>query len=74
MVELGGKATTLGIPSSLTQSLGTAGGGMPLRLAVEEGDTIAIIEAMKMEVPVKAPRAGTLHHRVKPGTQLSRLR
>lgn len=26
-----------------------------------EGDTVAIIEAMKMESPVKAPAAGTLH-------------
>ena len=28
---------------------------------VAEGDTVAIIEAMKMESPVKAPAAGTLH-------------
>ena len=27
---------------------------------VAEGDTVAIIEAMKMESPVKAPAAGTL--------------
>ncbi|WP_080795514.1 carboxyltransferase domain-containing protein [Corynebacterium pacaense] len=29
---------------------------------VEEGDTVAVLEAMKMEVPVKAPRGGTLRH------------
>ena len=27
---------------------------------VAEGETVAVVEAMKMEVPVKAPRAGTL--------------
>lgn len=28
--------------------------------AVEEGDTLMLIESMKMEIPVEAPRAGTL--------------
>lgn len=29
--------------------------------ALGEGDTILIIESMKMEIPVDAPAAGTLH-------------
>ena len=28
--------------------------------AVAEGDTLIILEAMKMEIPVAAPRAGTV--------------
>jgi acetyl-CoA carboxylase biotin carboxyl carrier protein len=28
--------------------------------AIEEGDTICILESMKMEIPVEAPVAGTL--------------
>ena len=28
--------------------------------AVEEGDTICILESMKMEIPVEAPVAGTV--------------
>jgi acetyl-CoA carboxylase biotin carboxyl carrier protein len=28
--------------------------------AVSEGDTLIILEAMKMEIPVAAPRAGTV--------------
>ena len=28
--------------------------------AVKEGDTLIILEAMKMEIPVAAPRAGTV--------------
>ncbi len=27
---------------------------------VEEGETLMLIESMKMEIPVEAPRAGTL--------------
>ncbi len=27
---------------------------------VEEGDTLIVLEAMKMEIPVSAPRAGTV--------------
>ncbi|MDQ4025812.1 MAG: biotin/lipoyl-binding carrier protein [Actinomycetota bacterium] len=27
---------------------------------VEEGDTICILESMKMEIPIEAPAAGTL--------------
>ncbi|WP_205881272.1 acetyl/propionyl/methylcrotonyl-CoA carboxylase subunit alpha [Leucobacter viscericola] len=38
---------------------------------VAEGDTVAVIEAMKMEVPVKAPRSGILRHSVAPGTNVS---
>jgi acetyl-CoA carboxylase biotin carboxyl carrier protein len=28
--------------------------------AVDEGDTLIVLEAMKMEIPVMAPRAGTV--------------
>jgi acetyl-CoA carboxylase biotin carboxyl carrier protein len=28
--------------------------------AVEEGDTVVILESMKMEMPVEAPAAGTI--------------
>ncbi|MFV0433190.1 MAG: acetyl/propionyl/methylcrotonyl-CoA carboxylase subunit alpha [Leucobacter sp.] len=38
---------------------------------VEEGQTIAILEAMKMEVPVRSPRAGTLKHRVEAGEDVT---
>nr|MBP6684772.1 acetyl-CoA carboxylase biotin carboxyl carrier protein subunit [Leucobacter sp.] len=34
---------------------------------VAAGDTIAVLEAMKMEVPVKAAAAGTLLHAVTAG-------
>jgi biotin carboxyl carrier protein len=36
--------------------------------SVAEGDVIVIIESMKMEIPVEAPRAGTVKEiRVQPG-------
>ena len=38
--------------------------------AVEEGQSIATIEAMKMESAVKAPAAGTLSHVAKEGSRL----
>jgi acetyl-CoA/propionyl-CoA carboxylase biotin carboxyl carrier protein len=34
---------------------------------VTEGDTVAVIEAMKMEVPVKAARSGTLQQSIEAG-------
>ena len=38
---------------------------------VEEGDTLAILESMKMEIPVMAPCAGTVAEiRVKPEDQV----
>ncbi len=38
---------------------------------VGEGETVAILEAMKMENDLRAPRAGTVHEvRVTPGTQV----
>ena len=38
---------------------------------VAEGDTIAILESMKMEIPVEAPVAGTITDvRVKPDDQV----
>ena len=37
-----------------------------------EGDTLAILEAMKMENELRAPRAGVVHEvRVKPGDQVA---
>ena len=39
--------------------------------AVSEGETVAVLEAMKMEVPIKAPRAGTLTHLAQPGDPLA---
>ena len=30
--------------------------------AVSEGDTLVILESMKMEIPVEAPEAGTVQH------------
>ena len=39
--------------------------------AVAEGDTIAILESMKMEIPVEAPVAGTVSEvRVTPDSQI----
>ena len=38
---------------------------------VEEGDVIAILESMKMEIPVEAPSAGTITElHVKPEEQV----
>lgn len=35
--------------------------------AVAEGDTLVILESMKMEIPVESPRSGTVREvRVKP--------
>jgi oxaloacetate decarboxylase alpha subunit len=37
-----------------------------------EGDTLVILEAMKMENELRAPRAGVVHEvRVKPGDQVA---
>lgn len=33
----------------------------PVGAAVADGDTILIIESMKMEIPLDAPAAGTVH-------------
>ena len=39
---------------------------------IAEGDVIAILESMKMEIPVEAPEAGTLTEiRVSPGDQVN---
>ncbi|MDQ1437239.1 MAG: acetyl-CoA carboxylase biotin carboxyl carrier protein [Acidimicrobiaceae bacterium] len=39
--------------------------------SVAEGDTLAILESMKMEIPVEAPVAGTVTDvRVKPDDQI----
>ena len=39
--------------------------------AVEEGDTLVILESMKMEIPVAAPSGGTISEvRVKPEDQV----
>ena len=37
---------------------------------VNKGDTVIIIESMKMELEVKAPEAGTINFTVQPGTQI----
>ena len=39
--------------------------------AVSEGQTVAVLEAMKMEVPVKAHRSGTLRRAVGAGEQVA---
>jgi oxaloacetate decarboxylase alpha subunit len=39
--------------------------------AVKSGDTIIIIESMKMELEIKATAAGTVHFLVPPGTQVA---
>jgi len=40
--------------------------------AVGEGETLVILEAMKMENELRAPRAGTVHEvRVEPGAQVA---
>ena len=40
--------------------------------AVTEGDTLLLLEAMKMENEIRAPRNGTIHDvRVGPGTQVA---
>ena len=39
---------------------------------IAEGDTIAILESMKMEIPVEAPVSGTITEiRVKPEDQVN---
>ncbi|MFC7406635.1 acetyl/propionyl/methylcrotonyl-CoA carboxylase subunit alpha [Georgenia alba] len=38
---------------------------------VEEGQTVAVIEAMKMERPVTAPREGVLRHAVESGAEVA---
>ena len=37
---------------------------------VKKGDTVIIVESMKMELEVKAPEAGTISFTVQPGTQI----
>ena len=38
---------------------------------VEEGETVLVLEAMKMEQPIAAHRAGTVHELVAPGTAVA---
>ena len=51
--------------------------GTVLRYAVDEGvqvkagDTVVIIESMKMELEIKATAAGSIHFLVPPGTQVA---
>ncbi|MGB4778732.1 acetyl/propionyl/methylcrotonyl-CoA carboxylase subunit alpha [Microbacterium sp.] len=40
-------------------------------VAVAAGETVAVLEAMKMEVPVHAPRSGTLHHSAAAGDTIA---
>ena len=50
--------------------------GAVLRFSVKDGDSVAegqeivVLEAMKMETPVAAPAAGTIHFTVKQGDQV----
>lgn len=50
--------------------------GAVLRFSAKDGDTVAegqeiiVLEAMKMETPVSAPAAGTIHFTVKQGDQV----
>ena len=50
--------------------------GAVLRFSVKDGDSVAegqeiiVLEAMKMETPVSAPAAGTIHFAVKQGDQV----
>ena len=37
---------------------------------VKRGDTLVVMEAMKMETPVSAPASGTIHFLVKQGDQV----
>ena len=37
---------------------------------VNKGDTVIIVESMKMELEIKAPEAGTVNFSVQPGTQI----
>ena len=43
---------------------------VPAGTKVNKGDTVIIIEAMKMELEVKAPEAGTVSYSVQPGSQV----
>nr|WP_239018257.1 acetyl-CoA carboxylase biotin carboxyl carrier protein subunit [Sphingomonas flavalba] len=38
---------------------------------IAPGDVVAVIEAMKMETPIVATRAGRLMHRERPGATLA---
>ncbi|MCR4631041.1 MAG: sodium-extruding oxaloacetate decarboxylase subunit alpha [Treponema sp.] len=38
---------------------------------VKKGDTVIIVESMKMELEVKAPEAGTINFTVQPGSQIA---
>ncbi|MBQ3837517.1 MAG: acetyl-CoA carboxylase biotin carboxyl carrier protein subunit, partial [Treponema sp.] len=38
--------------------------------SVKKGDTVIMIESMKMELEVKAPESGTINFVVQPGTQI----
>ena len=38
--------------------------------SVKKGDTVIMIESMKMELEVKAPESGTINFTVQPGTQI----
>ena len=42
----------------------------PAGSAVKKGDTVIMIESMKMELEVKAPADGTITYSVQPGTQV----
>jgi oxaloacetate decarboxylase alpha subunit len=72
-------------PASVPEAAAPSGGtvvpapvaGTVLRYAVDEGaqvkagDTVVIIESMKMELEIKATTAGSIHFLVPPGTQVA---
>ena len=58
------KTVKSALPGSVTKLV------MEVGQAVKKGDTVMMIEAMKMETPVPAPAAGTIHFSVKQGDQV----
>jgi oxaloacetate decarboxylase alpha subunit len=71
------EAPTAAAPSGSGTVIAAPVAGTVLRYAVNEGtravpgDTIIIIESMKMELEIKATVAGTVHFLVPPGTQVA---
>ncbi|MCR4735180.1 MAG: sodium-extruding oxaloacetate decarboxylase subunit alpha [Treponema sp.] len=83
-VSFGPAGTASAVPVSNSGAVAISGGvdikapvaGTLLRYAVnagtnvKKGDTVIIVESMKMELEVKAPEAGTINFTVQPGTQV----
>jgi biotin carboxyl carrier protein len=60
----GGGAYVASMPATVL-SLGAAEGA-----AVKRGDTVAVLESMKMEIRLRAHRDGVVSYLVRPGQQL----